>query len=1212
MKRRTVWRGLGGLGTGVIIGLSGSLQAGPVSQSPLQVGGGSVPGSLVLTPSVEYPTVVSAANIDGTYSASKTFAGYFDPDKCYRYQYGSADADRYFRPVGLAAGHACSSNWSGNYLNWAATQTIDTFRSALTGGDRFIDTVGLTVLQKARSFQWGFPDRSIASSEAGGATPFSGSGFHTRIRLQERSMLFSQSAEFPGAPVDYQPGVAVDPAKTYKVYVRVQVCASANLLEENCRQYGSNYKPEGLLQQYSKKMRFSVFSYLNNRYGWENRENIKRDGGVLRARQKFVGPVLDTGEDNPDKEWSPVTGIFLENPSPADAADTLLVAPGVPVSRSGVANYINKFGELGAKSYDNVSELYYAATRYLKNQGNVPEWSASPTSNEIDNFPVITSWDDPIRYSCQKNAILGIGDVNTHGDKNLPGGKGTTAEPDLPQLVADDKTVDAEESTRRVGLIEGVTTLFDHNDGGSLYIAGLAYDAHVKDIRPDLPGKQTVSTYWVDVQEGGVLTNRSRNQYWLAAKYGGFTVPKNYVYDRSSPLPIDWWHTNSDILSTGDPRPDNFFTGGDPVTMRESLKKAFALIAADEAKSTGNLSFSSSRVAVGSGVFTATLNPRYWSGDLLMWKASVGTDGAVSYSQAWAAGSKLDALTDAQLGGRNILTVRPATGAPGNSPSIATQGATFTWSDLSAEQRSALAADPNQAQALLKYLRGSRVQEKTSPDDDSAARPYRQRGSRLGDIVNSLPAYSWHDPQPYDSLASSVGNGKTLGSTYLEFLQSDTYQQRVPLVVVGANDGMLHGFDASTVASGSGGEELFAYVPASVFPNLHELADPAYTHRYFVDGTPVIGNAWTGSAWKTLLVGTAGAGGNSVFALDVTDPAHMGRSSVLWEFSHPDMGYTLGKPVLAALRSGKFVVIVTSGAHDPTANHGYVWILDAANGSVLSRVTLAGAGDLGTVTAINTAGGVTANRLYVGDSKGNLWRVDLAGDDGGASAIPPSLNGGPMFRAELADGTMQPITAAVSAALNRKGEVMVLFGTGRFYRVGDNELPALPQKPEVESLYAVFDTGTAVSGRSMLLEQTLDLNPPGLSSNQLESTSLGWYVDLPADGTRVIEKPQILDMQFALFNVITPGGDPCDGGISHGSIAADLYSGGQLNYALFDSDGDGVPDTNVIMDRSSGTGIQSGDGGDIYTNELGPDGLPIAKKVKLPYDAGRKGWQEPR
>lgn len=1209
MKRRSVWRGLGGLSTGIIIGLSGSLQAGPVSQSPLQVGGGSVPGNLVLTPSVEYPTVVSAANIDGTYSANKTFAGYFDPNKCYSYQYGSADADRYFKPVGLAVGHTCSGNWSGNYLNWAATQTIDTFRSALTGGDRFIDTEKLTVLQKARSFQWGFPDRSITSSEAGGATPLSGSAFYTRIRLQERSMLFSQSAEFPGTAVDYVPGTPIDPAKTYRIYVRVQVCASANLLEENCQQYGSNYKPEGLLQQYSKKMQFSVFSYLNNKYGWSDDNNIKRDGGVLRARQKFVGPVLDTGEDNPNKEWSPVTGIFLENPSPDDALDSSLVAPGTPVSRSGVANYINKFGELGGKTFDNVSELYYAAIRYLKKQGNVPEWSASPTSNEIDDFPVITTWDDPIKYSCQKNAILGIGDVNTHADKNLPGGNRTQYEPALPALVAADESVNAETSTRQVGVIEGVNTLTDHNSGGSLYIAGLAYDAHVKDIRPDLPGKQTVSTYWVDVQEGGVLTNRSRNQYWLAAKYGGFTVPKDYVYDRSTPLPIDWWHTNPDILSTKDLRPDNFFTGGDPVTMRESLKKAFALIAADESKNTGNLSFSGSRLADGSGIFTTTLNPHYWNGDLLMWKAGVGTEGAVSYSQAWTAGSKLDALTDTQLDGRNILTVRPATGASGNSPSIATQGKSFTWSDLSAEQRSALAADPNQAQALLNYLRGSRVQEKISPDDISAARPFRQRGSRLGDIVNSLPAYSWHDPQPYGSLATSVGNGKTLGSTYLEYLQSDTYQRRVPLVVVGANDGMLHGFDASTGASGSGGKELFAYVPASVFPNLHELADPAYTHRYFVDGTPVIGNAWTGNAWRTLLVGSTGAGGNSVFALDVTDPEHMSRNSVLWEFSHPDMGYTLGKPVLAALRSGKFVVIVSSGAHDPTAKDGYIWILDAANGSVLSRVTLSGAGDLGTVTAISTSGGATANRLYAGDSKGNLWRVDLAGDDGNASAIPASLNGGPLFKAELAGGTRQAISASVSAAFNRNGNVMVLFGTGRFYRVGDNELP---QKPSVESLYAIFDTGSAISGRSTLQQQALNPKPGTNPPNPIEATAQGWYLDLPVNGTRVIEKPQILDMQFALFNVITPSGDPCDGGISHGSIAADLYTGGQLNYALFDSDGDGGPDTNVIMGNSSGTSTQSGDGGAIHITGLDKDGNPTSNKVDLPYDAGRKAWQESR
>ena len=109
---------------------------------------------------------------------------------------------------------------------------------------------------------------------------------------------------------------------------------------------------------------------------------------------------------------------------------TLRRRPCTPITNSGVINYLNKFGQLTTnnhKGYDPVSELYYTALRYLQNEGNVPEYTACRATPRVaaaraaDGFPIITSWDDPIQYACQKNVFLGIGDVYTHRDKNLPG-----------------------------------------------------------------------------------------------------------------------------------------------------------------------------------------------------------------------------------------------------------------------------------------------------------------------------------------------------------------------------------------------------------------------------------------------------------------------------------------------------------------------------------------------------------------------------------------------------------------------------------------------------------------------------------------------------------------------------------------------------------------------------------------------------------------------
>src|SRR5581483_5431178 len=108
-----------------------------------------VPGNLALALSVEYPTAISVANLND-YSDGSTYLGYFDPNKCYTYQYDSTTADdtntasnSYFQATAKASGsnnHSCSGAWSGNFMNWATMQTIDPFRWALTGGYRVVDT----------------------------------------------------------------------------------------------------------------------------------------------------------------------------------------------------------------------------------------------------------------------------------------------------------------------------------------------------------------------------------------------------------------------------------------------------------------------------------------------------------------------------------------------------------------------------------------------------------------------------------------------------------------------------------------------------------------------------------------------------------------------------------------------------------------------------------------------------------------------------------------------------------------------------------------------------------------------------------------------------------------------------------------------------------------------------------------------------------------
>ncbi len=106
--------------------------------------------------------------------------------------------------------------------------------------------------------------------------------------------------------------------------------------------------------------------------------------------------------------------------------------------------------------------------------------------------------------------------------------------------------------TQKVATLESIAinTPFTGREN-SAYMVGLAYWAHTQDMRTEvgLPNKQTVSTHWVDVREAQVLQPRNNNQYWLAAKYGGFTVPDDYdSLTNTTALDAEWWYTNNEDL----------------------------------------------------------------------------------------------------------------------------------------------------------------------------------------------------------------------------------------------------------------------------------------------------------------------------------------------------------------------------------------------------------------------------------------------------------------------------------------------------------------------------------------------------------------------------------------------------------------------------------------------------------------------------------------
>lgn len=474
-------------------------------------------------------------------------------------------------------------------------------------------------------------------------------------------------------------------------------------------------------------------------------------------------------------------------------------------------------------------------------------------------------------------------------------------------------------------------------------------------------------------------------------------------------------------------------------------------------------------------------------------------------------------------------------------------------------------------EALVNFLRGDRSHD---------GNYYRQRTHVLGDIVSSEARYV--QTPMYNYLDANYTTFKTDKST------------RAGTVYVGANDGMLHAFDAST------GQELWAYIPSMVLPNLYKLADKNYAtdstkHQFYVDNSPETGDicptapttACTSAQWKTILVGGLNRGGKGYFALDITDPS---SPSLLWEFTDQNMGYTYGNPSITKLKDGTWVVLLPSGYNnvDGTVSadvgKGRLYVLNAGTGELIRSIaTSAGSATtpsgLSRVTAhvLQSSTDSTAIAAYGGDVLGNVWRFDINNDIGAAGYDAQLL-------VSLTDtnGRVQPVTAKPAIA-TLSGKPVVYVGTGRYLGTTD------VTDNSTQSFYAIKDNldtttlGNPRTGSSNFVAQTLTSGvcPEGTSStvciaqqevrtstnNAVDwTTKNGWYLDFLTGGERSSSDPS-LALGTLLFTTITPQASTVSAcGPTTGTSASFVYA---LNYLT----GGPISTANGVSGISLGSGL---------------------------------------
>lgn len=767
-------------------------------------------------------------------------------------------------------------------------------------------------------------------------------------------------------------------------------------------------------------------------------------------------------------------------------------------------------------------------------------------------------------------------------------------------------------------------------DGHSNTLADVAMYYWKRDLRTDLENRVPTSSinpaFWQHMVTIGVGLGVSG------------TVDKDNAFAAiTSGATINWPNpasTNAgridDLLHAGVNSRGDFHSAQDPDEFSKAISDSLATIGDRQGSATA-LAANSTSVEGDTLIYQAKYDSGDWTGQFLAFGFDLAT-GLLNTTPAWNAADLIPAHNS-----RNIFTWRPDTTPP--------SGAEFVWTGLSTVQQAILndgtaAATPN---ALVRYLRGD------TSNEGAAGLAYRARNSKLGDIVNSNPAFVGTQNFNYANAAILT---TTERASYNTRRSSPAYQGRPTMAYVGANDGMLHAFDAST------GVERFAYIPNAIIGKLPDLAKVDYTHHFLVDGPVAHGEALFGTQWRSVVVGSTGAGGRAYFALEVENPTTFSESNVLWEFTHAELGYTLREASIGITESSDWVAIFGNGVNSDS-HRAQLFIVDVRTGALLSKIdtqvgSLANPNGLISTSAVDSDGNGAIDLVYAGDMQGNLWKFDLSSGTVSNWDIAYKTAGTPkpLFKATAPGGAIQAIMAKPAVVKHPTKGLMIYFGTGQFFEAGDQG------RMDVNSLYGVIDecvtntsglcgsaTGAAKLVKSQLQQQQIvhewyefdfeddDGNPfPNdvrmMSNDSVDPAKSGFYIDLISpvfgvQGERIMaEARPFLDR--VRFVSATPDDDPCSYGGSSWIMELAPFSGGRTKFSVFDLNQDGNFDDTEFVTLPSGDKVpvtgRRHQGGMIFDSGLvigdqiitGDTSGEIAFENLLDRTRGRESWRQIR
>ncbi len=834
-------------------------------------------------------------------------------------------------------------------------------------------------------------------------------------------------------------------------------------------------------------------------------------------------------------------------------------------SRVGLTT-INASGSTGNASADNFVALsdfdktqkqsWYSTLYGINPSGGTPLLDALKRAGEYyrtGSMEGEATKSDPVTLACTPNYTILSTDgywnsnkTGTNYEKNPKIGDRDTTVPALPAnvYVDPDSGLPVNDPLAGAPLVTGQAFPLPFYDGvvttSGTTLADVAMYYWITDLRAPSGGKvvsnrfdpatwQHMTTYTIGLGAPGTVTQ-------LPAGSDRWPSP---IPNEDSTRIDDLWHAA--INGHG-----QYFNTGDPLVLQNALSSILNDIL-NRTAAAAAVAVSNPNVRSGDNTaFASNYNSGAWYGDLEAFSIDLQT-GQLSAAPVWSSQAALDAKTvaDRRIGSfSGTAGVAFAAGAGG-----------LDSAQLARLNSPTSPPGPGDHAAVIDYLRGDRTKE---GDGSDATRPYRTRVHLLGDIVDAEAVYV------------TPPRGSYSDTGYAAF-KSGPAAARAKIVYQGANDGMLHAFDAAT------GGELWAYVPGLlVDTNLSptETSTSAlvgltqqplhYQHRYFVNGTPISGDVDLSNTsanqptpptpdWATVLVGSLGKGGRGYYALNITDPSATSDADVgakvLWEFPNAstpaairqNIGFSYGTPVLVKTRAAGWVALVTSGYNNGADTggdgQGHLWVLDVRTGAVLADLATGQGGSatpsgLARISAFVTRPGIddTVESVYGGDLLGNVWRFDLSD-----AAIG---NWNVKRLATLVDkdnGAPQPVTMAPELGIV-DGKRMVYVGTGQY--LGADDIPDSPSanasSKQRQSFYGLYDdlTGTPTIAplRTNLVAQTpvaaggninVTTNPVDLAVKK------GWVLDFASTNGERSYTNAVLSQGVLAFTTNTPSNDPC-------------------------------------------------------------------------------------